>query len=376
MIYFDNAATTPLDPAVKDRMCEVINGCFGNPSSIHAFGREAKVLLEESREMIANYLHVTPSELYFTSSGTEAINMAIHHCLVNENYPEIILSPLEHHAVLHTAEKLAGYTNARMNLVLVDNEGRIDLNHLEELLSGSAKPCLLCLMHANNEISNLLPLKDVAMLCQKYNTTFLCDTVQSICKYKINLDASGIHYAPCSAHKFHGPKGAGLLYVRKGQKISPVFYGGGQERGIRPSTENIYGIVGMAKAFEVAHKTMDENIKYISGLRSLMISRLKDEIPEVSFNGECESGGLYTILNVAFPKSSKSEMLLYRMDMEGIAVSGGSACTSGSATESHVLKAMNVSSDRVSVRISFSKMNTVEEVEKCVSAISSVLKQS
>lgn len=375
MIYLDNAATTPLDPEVCDFMSEVMKNCYGNPSSVHAYGRQARVLIEESREKIASCLKAAPSEIYFTSGGTEAINTVIHHCLVNEKFASVVSSPVEHHAVLHALKHFGEKDNIKVKYLDIDHDGRIDLNDLENELVNAPKPCLVCLMHANNETGVLLPLKDTASICAKFGCTFLCDTVQTIGKFNINLTDSGIHYAPCSAHKFHGPKGVGLLYVKKGKTITPIFFGGSQERGIRPSTENIYGIAGMARAFEVAHRNMENDITYIRKLKQYFVDSLNNTGIDIMYNGNSDKDGLHTILNVSFLGSEKSEMLLYQLDIAGIAVSSGSACTSGSVMESHVLKAMRTDPGRVSLRFSFSKMNTLNEIEQVVHTLESILNE-
>jgi cysteine desulfurase len=352
-------------------MHDVMKNCFGNPSSVHAFGINARAVIDECRETAASLLHVSPSEIFFTSCGTEAINMVITGCCNDLGIRRIITSPIEHHAVMHACAHQVMLGNCSVELLSLDNKGNIDLAELENILK-SGEPSLVCLMHANNEIGNLLPLQEIGDICKKYNAYFLCDTVQSIAKFKHDFKKMNIHFAACSAHKFHGPKGIGFLYLDNNIKISPLLQGGGQERNMRPGTENIYGIAGLAKAMEVAYRNLDADVLFIKELKAHMVQRLKDEISDVQFNGESEVNGLHTILNVSFPETKRSEMLLYNLDIEGIAASGGSACTSGSVTESHVLKAIGANMKRTSIRFSFSKFNTKHEVDKCIEVIKKV----
>ncbi|HNW98815.1 MAG TPA: cysteine desulfurase family protein [Bacteroidales bacterium] len=372
MIYLDNAATTPLDKEVIDEMTRVMQKHFGNPSSVHTLGREARVIIEDSRNMVAKLLNVSPSSIYFTSCGTESINMVFRSCVNDLGVRNIITSPIEHHAVLHAAENYRKENKCEISFVNIDKKGNINLNHLEELLKGKEKS-LVCLMHVNNEIGNILPIKDVANICNSNNALFLCDTVQSMGKIVNDLRNINVDFAVCSAHKFHGPKGIGFLYLREGVKLQPMLHGGGQERNMRSGTENIYGIAGLAKAFEVAHRNLDKNISQIKSLKANMVQLLKKNIPDVAFNGESEENGIYHILNVVFPRTKKSDMLLYNLDIEGIAASGGSACNSGSISASHVLREIKSPEDRTSIRFSFSKYNTVEEIEKTIEILKKIL---
>ena len=368
MIYFDNAATTKPDIEVIKIMNEVLSDIYGNPSSTHTIGRKAKVLIEDSRKKIAGFFNVTPSEIFFTSCGTEAAATALTAAVRDLGVKCIITSPLEHHAVIHTAEALKSYSHIELKYVKVDSKGRIDMNNLQELLETS-DDCLVALMHVNNEIGSLLPLKNVAELCEKHNALFFCDTVQTIGKYKINLRNIKIHFAACSAHKFHGPKGCGFLYVNSDIRIKALLNGGGQERNMRSGTENLYGIAGMAKALEVAYNDLDEKEAYISGLRKYMIERLKTEINGITFNGDIERNCLYNLVNVSFPLTKNSDMLLQKLDIAGIEVSGGSACSSGASTVSHVLKTIGSNIEMIPVRFSFSKFNTKEEVDICIKTL-------
>jgi cysteine desulfurase len=372
MIYLDNAATTPLDSEVIAAMADVMKNHYGNPSSIHTYGREARVLIEDSRKMIASLLKVAPSNIFFTSCATEGINMVLNSYAEDLGVSHIITSPVEHHAVLHTIEHLVAEKKCDVSYLNLDKKGNIDIDNLESLLK-QKNHSLVCLMHANNEIGNMLPLTDVSKLCLANNALFLCDTVQTMGKYGIDLGNISIHFAFCSAHKLHGPKGAGFLYLQDVDKIHPMILGGGQERNIRSGTENIYGIVGLAKAFEVAYRDLEKNMKHIQTMKSRMVQMLKENIFNVAFNGESEENGLYTILNVSFPKTQKSDALLYSLDIEGIAASGGSACTSGAVNASHVLKAIGAGKDRVAIRFSFSKFNTLDEIDTTIEVLKRIL---
>ena len=364
-IYFDNAATTPVAPEVIQAMTETLTDVFGNPSSIHEYGRKARVLIENSRKSVANYLNVSPSEIIFTSGGTEADNMAIRGAVFDLGVKHIITSKIEHPAVLNTLEILEKENKVKVSFVKLTENGHIDLSHLEELLSSDSN-AMVSLMHANNEIGNLLPMKDVSGICEKYNALFMSDTVQTMGKYANNFQNFNLHFAACSAHKFYGPKGIGFLYINGNNKISPMLFGGGQERGMRSGTENIHGIVGLAKAMELSYLHLDRDQKSISEMKSVMIALLKEKVNGISFNGDCEKGGLYSLLNVSFPKTMKSEMLLQNLDINGIAVSGGSACASGSVHVSHVLEEISTDLDRPSIRFSFGRYNNIEEVKYTV----------
>jgi len=362
-IYLDNAATTPIDPEVLDAMIPVMQRNFGNPSSIHSYGREVKAAIETARKTVARLLHVSPSEIFFTSGGTEANNTALFCSVRDLGLRHVITSRLEHHAVLHTLEELAREGKIKISYVDLDSKGRVNLDHLEELLSQNERS-LVSLMHANNEIGNLLPLKKAAEICQKYNAVFHCDTVQTMGHYSMNLQEIPVHFVSCAAHKFHGPKGVGFLYISSKVRIQPFIFGGAQERNMRGGTENVYGIIGLAKALEIAYRDLEKHQQYIQGLKDYMAQKLIDQIPGIQFNGDCMGSSLFTVLNVAFPPSENSEMLLFNLDIAGIACSGGSACSSGSETGSHVLRAIYGEVDRPSVRFSFSKYNTRNDIDQ------------
>ena len=364
-IYLDNAATTPLDQEVLDAMLPVMKEQFGNPSSIHGFGRQTRALIENARKAVAKLLNASPSEIFFTSGGTEADNMAICCTISDLGLKHAITSRIEHHAVIHTLEALEKAGKIKLSFVNLTKNGHVDLNHLEELLKTNDRT-LVSLMHANNEIGNLLPIKQVGEICKKYNAIFHSDTVQTMGHYEINLQDINIHFVTCAAHKFHGPKGVGFIYINSATKISPFIHGGSQERNMRGGTENLYGIVGLAKALEIAHRDMKEHQQHIQGLKTYMIEQLKKNISGIEFNGDAEKNSLYTVLNVLFPPSENAEMLLFNLDISGIAASGGSACTSGSNQGSHVLKNIKSDMNRPSVRFSFSKYNKKEEIDYCV----------
>lgn len=367
-IYFDNAATTALDKEVLDTMLPYMTEHFGNPSSTHGFGRKTRAAIEGARKSVAKMLNVSPSEIFFTSGGTEADNQAIR-CSINDlGIKHAITSKIEHHAVLHTLEALAHEGKIKLSFVNLTPIGHIDLKHLDQLLSKNERT-LVSLMHANNEIGNLLPLKEVGEICEKYNAVFHSDTVQTMGHYAMDLQKIKIHFVTCAAHKFHGPKGVGFLYVNGNVKIKPLIYGGSQERNMRGGTENLYGIIGLAKALEIANRDIDEHQKHIIEVKNYMVDRLKESIPGVEFNGACQENCLYTVLSVRFPKTENAEMLLFNLDIAGIAASGGSACTSGSSQGSHVLRGIDSDITRPSVRFSFSKYNTKEEVDYTVAKL-------
>lgn len=374
-IYFDNAATTPLDHEVFEAMIPVLRDDFGNPSSTHSHGRKVKAHMELARKTIASLLNVTPGEIVFTSGGTEADNMALRCSVESLGVKNIITSRIEHHAVLHTAEELAEKGKVALHFVSLLEDGHVDMNSLEQLLKANQNT-LVSLMHANNEIGNLLDIAAVSALCKKYNAYFHCDTVQTMGHYAFNLnpEASGINidFAVGAAHKFNGPKGVGFLYVNKRLKIKPLLTGGAQERELRGGTENVYGIVGMAKALEICYRDMEKKQSHIKALKQYIIDRVKSELPEIKFNGDAEGRSLYTVLNMAFPPQVANEMLLFNFDLSGISISGGSACSSGSNAGSHVIRALNKNLDCAPVRFSFGKYNTIEEADFVLNFVKSM----
>jgi cysteine desulfurase len=364
-VYFDNAATTPLDQEVLEAMLPFMKEKYGNPSAIHSFGRETRAAIENARKTIAGLINASPGEIFFTSGGTEANNAAIRCAIEKLNLKHAISSVIEHHAVSHTLKDIEKKRGLKVSWVKLKKDGHIDLDNLEELLKSNERS-LVSLMHANNEIGNILPLEEVSALCERYDAVLHSDTVQTMCHYVYDMQQVKLHFANCSAHKFHGPKGIGFLYLGESVKIDPFIIGGTQERNMRAGTENLYGIIGMAKAFEKAHENMEADHRHIQGLKTHMMNKLKDEISGVCFNGDLGKNSLYTVLSVSLPPMANGEMLLFNLDIAGIAASGGSACSSGSNKGSHVLEAIGCDMVRPSIRFSFSHQNTVEEVNYCI----------
>ncbi|WP_442845890.1 cysteine desulfurase family protein [Leeuwenhoekiella sp. H156] len=378
-VYFDNAATTALRPEVIDRMVEVMREVPGNPSSTHAVGRKAKSIIEQARKTIANYLHVSPAEIIFTSGGTEADNLIINSAIRDLDVKHIITSPIEHHAVLHTVEHLEERFQVMVSMVRIKECGSVDLDHLEELLQSSDTKTLISLMHINNEIGNLLDLEQVSNLARTYNALFHSDMVQSVGHFDLNLSEIKVDFIAAAAHKFHGPKGVGFAFLRKNSKIKSLIFGGGQERGSRAGTEAVHNIAGMETALIKAQENLTEERKKIEEIKWYFKEQLEKNIPGVSFNGNCHDGSLstYTLLNVCLPvPPEKSLMLLFQLDLKGIACSKGSACQSGSDQGSHVLNAFLPQDklDRPSIRFSFSHENTKEEVDYVVQSLQDFLK--
>jgi cysteine desulfurase len=372
-IYFDNAATTRLDPEVLEAMLPYLSDHFGNPSSTYSLGRTTRMALEGARKRVAQLLGVQPSTIFFTSGGTESNNTALNAALRDLGCTCIISSPLEHHAVLHTVEYYSRKENLPLSLVALTDEGSVDYNDLEQQLREQTEKghkCLVSLMHANNETGSLLDIRRVGALCQRYQALFHSDCVQTVGHYPLNLSELGVHFISGAAHKFHGPKGVGILYVEASLKIKPLLYGGGQERNLRAGTENVYGIIGFAKALERAMQGYETESRYIGGLKAYMKEKLQGAIPGVSFNEAEES--LYTVLSVCFPRTPESEELLLSLDREGICVSGGSACSSGGGG-SHVIRALQKSDACTTLRFSFSKYNSREEIDRVLEVLKSTL---
>ncbi|EKT4501017.1 cysteine desulfurase family protein [Flavobacterium psychrophilum] len=372
-VYLDNAATTQLRPEVIAEMTQVLMNDYGNPSSTHALGRHSKNLVELSRKIIAKNINCTAQEIIFTSCGTEANNFIIQSCFRDLKIERIITSKIEHHAVLHTVQILQKSYNIRIDYVNILPSGEIDLVHLSDLLSIEGKT-LVSLMHVNNEIGTILNLNRVAKICKQYQAYFHTDTVQSIGKTAFNLQETPIDFLVASAHKFHGPKGVGFAFIRKGILLNPILLGGEQEKGMRAGTECVHNIVGMAKALELCYLHLDEEEKYILKLKEYTISQLKSHFPEIKFNGNPEET-FYNILNIILPFSEeKTSMILFNLDMKGIAVSRGSACQSGSVKPSHVLAEILSKEDlkKPSLRISFSHYNTLEDIDYLIENLKTV----
>ena len=373
-IYLDNAATTPIDPEVWKEMQPYFEQFTANPSSIHSHGRQAKVIVEKARKTIATLLNASPSEIFFTSGGTEADNTVIQSCVLYGGIKTIITSPLEHHAVLHTAEAWEKLGMVDLKMVKVDTDGVIDLADLERLLSASPN-ALVSLMQGNNEIGNLLDLHAVGNLCEKYGALFHSDTVQTMGHFVHNVQELPVHFLVGAGHKFHGPKGIGFLYAKSGVKFSPLMHGGAQERNQRGGTENVYGMVGIAKALSIAYDEMAAHENHIKDLKSYLIQGLQINFPSIEFNGlsgDLEKS-LYTVLNVRFPQIQDGDMLLFKLDIEKISASGGSACSSGTSVGSHVLTALNPNATGAAVRFSFSKNNTREEIDRVLEVLNKII---
>ena len=377
-VYFDNAATTPLYPEVVEKITEVLNHTYGNPSSTHALGRGAKSLIEYSRKKIAKELNALPSEIIFTSGGTEADNFILHSCVRDLGVQVVISSLIEHHAVLHTLEVLAKEYPIQIVYVNLTERGDIDLQHLKNLLEQyTEKKVLVSLMHLNNEIGNILPLKEVATLCKEKGAYFHSDTVQSVGHYSINLQEIPVDFITASAHKFHGPKGVGFAFIRKGIVLHSIITGGEQEKGLRAGTEAVHNIAGMEVAFNLCYKNLDKNTEKLKNLKQYFIHQLKHHFPEIVFNGTSESleEGSYAIVNVGFPAlQHQDNTLLFQLDLKGIACSKGSACQSGSVQVSHVLSAFmpKEALQYPSLRFSFSAFNTIEEVDFLIESLKEI----
>jgi len=371
-VYLDNAATTALDKEVLEAMLPIMVEHYGNPSSIHAFGRQTRAAIEQARKTVARLLNCSPAEIFFTSGGTEADNMAIRCSIENLGIKHAITSAIEHHAVLHTLEELAAKGIIKLSKVNLIDNGHIDLAHLDELLKTNERS-FVSLMHANNEIGNILPIMEVGVICQKYNAVFHSDTVQTVGHYPIDTKEINIQFLNCGAHKFHGPKGVGFIYISNDIQIAPMITGGSQERNMRGGTENVPGIIGLAKAMEISYRELAQHTEYILGLKNYMIQVLEQNIAGVTFNGDVKGNSLYTVLNVSLPPNENAEMLIFNLDINGIAASAGSACSSGSETGSHVLRAIGTDMSRPSVRFSFSKFNTKEEIDYTVSKLKALV---
>ena len=372
-IYLDNAATTSLDPQVLETMMPFLTNKFGNPSSIYSYGRETRTAIEQARKSVAKILNAHPAEIFFTGGGTESDNTAILAAVRDLGCKHIITSAIEHHAVTHTVEYLNNAGLAEVSYVKHLPDGHVDLDDLEKLLAGTKVKTLVTLMHANNEIGNMLDIHAVGNLCKLHNAIFHSDTVQTVGHFPLDLRHTPVHFITAAAHKFHGPKGVGILYINENVSIKPFIHGGGQERNMRAGTENIYGIAGLAKALEIATADFEKDSIYIASLKKYMYDELIKNIPGVAFNGDVFGKSLYTVLSASFPKSEKSEMLLFNLDINNICASGGSACTSGADQGSHVIRAINNNPNQVTVRFSFSKHNTRQEIDAVVQLLKQMI---
>lgn len=372
-VYFDSAATTQLRPEIIEKMTQVMQQCYGNASSTHSFGRSAKAMIEQARKTVAKYLNVSASEIVFTSGGTEADNLALLSAVRDLGVKKIITSRIEHHAVLYTVQQLEKEFGISVDYVDLDNAGHVDYNHLETLLQSSQKT-LVSLMHVNNEVGNILDIAKVSKLCKANNAMFHSDTVQSVGHYKLDLQELAIDFMAVSGHKFHGPKGVGFAFIRKNSGLKPLIFGGEQERGYRAGTEAVHNIVGLEEALKLSYENLEEERAYITDLKKYFIEKLVLNFSGVSFNGSCADfdKSTYTVLNVCLPIApEKGPILLFQLDLKGIACSKGSACQSGSAQGSHVLSQILSDEDmqKPSIRFSFSKYNTKEEIDYVIEVL-------
>ncbi len=375
-VYFDNAATTPISEEVIEVMTACLKDHYGNPSSIHADGRKVRAAIEEARKAVANCIGASIGEIFFTSGGTESNNMALKCAVRDLGIQRIISSPTEHHCILHTLEYLEKHHNIDVVYLDVCNKGKTSSEQLEELLASSAAPTLVTLMHANNEIGTMVDLNKISKICDMYSAYFHSDTVQTVGHFPMDVDKTKIHFLSGAAHKFHGPKGVGFVYINGDVAIKPFIDGGSQERNMRGGTENVYGIVGLAKALQMSTDHLEERKQYIEGIRNYMAEKLTENFEDIQFNGDFDGHRLYTVLSVSFPPSPKSEMLLLSLDISGISASGGSACSSGAETGSHVMKATNAKAGRKTIRFSFSHYNTKEEVDFVIEKLKTIIPQS
>jgi len=372
-IYLDNAATTALDPQVLEAMMPYLTTHFGNPSSIYSYGRESRMAIENARKSVSKILHAHPSEIFFTSGGTESSNTAILAAVRDLGCKHIITSKIEHHATLHTVEYLFKNGEAKLSYVNLFPNGLVDINDLEKLLSESKEKCVVTLLHANNEIGIMIDLETIGNICKKYNAIFHSDTVQTVGHFPFDLRNTPVDFITAAGHKFHGPKGVGILYVNESIKIKPFIHGGAQERNMRAGTENLYGIVGFAKALEIATANFENDTINIKSIKDYMMEQLKSHFKNISFNGDPLGKSLYTVLSVNFPKTEKSEMLLFNLDINNICASGGSACSSGADAGSHVMKAINNNLEIITVRFSFNKHNTKEEIDIVIEKLKNII---
>ena len=372
-VYLDNAATTPLSDEVLNAMLPFMKEHFGNPSAIHSFGRTTRSAIENARKQVSKALNCSPAEIFFTSSGTEANNMAIKCSVYDLGVKHIISSPIEHHCVSHTTEYLEEKGLAKVHILPVDSQGRMDLDKLDQLLAEINDTTLVTVMHANNEIGTMVDLNRLTEICQKHKAFIHTDTVQTIGHYPFDLQKLNLNFMSGSGHKFHGPKGIGFIYINANTKIKSFIHGGAQERNMRAGTENLYGIIGLGKAIEEAYAHFDEHKNHILGLKKFMIQQLVDNFNDIQFNGDTSDSNLYTVLNVSFPPSDKNETLLFNLDINGIAASGGSACSSGADTGSHVLNAIKSDPTRKGIRFSFSRYTTKAEIDFVIEKLKSIV---
>mgnify|MGYP000648257007 CR=1 FL=1 len=371
-IYFDNAATTRVLPEVVDAMLPYFTEHFGNPSSIHSLGRKSRSVIEKARRLIAQQLNASTAEIFFTSGGTESNNTVLKGAVRDLGVTRLISSKLEHHCVLHTTQFLQ-QQGIEVAYVRNDSNGFFDLQQVEELLQETDQKTLVSLIHANNEIGTINDLHAIGSLCKKHGAYFHADTVQTVAHYQLDLENSPVDFISASAHKFHGPKGVGFLYVSADTQLQPFMHGGSQERNMRAGTENLAAIAGMAKAFEISYENLDRNKQHITSLKKYAINQLKEKFEGVGFNGDISDDSLYTVVNVAFPHTTASDMFMFNLDIRGICCSAGSACSSGADRGSHVIDALGKDDDTASIRFSFNGANTKEEIDRLMSVLEEIL---
>jgi cysteine desulfurase len=372
-VYLDNAATTPLSDEVLNAMIPFMKEHFGNPSAIHSFGRTTRTAIENARKQVAKALNCSPAEIFFTSSGTEANNMAIKCSVQDLGVKHIITSPIEHHCVSHTTDYIEEKGLAKVHLLNVNEQGEMDLVQLDNLLASLNEQALVTVMHANNEIGTMVDLNKLTDICTKHNALLHTDTVQTVGHYLFDLQKLPINFLSGSGHKFHGPKGSGFIYINANTKIKSFIHGGAQERNMRAGTENMYGIIGLGKAIEEAYAHFEEHKNHILSIKKYMMNQLLENFKDIKFNGDTSENSLYTVLGVSFPPSPKNETLLFNLDINGIAASGGSACSSGADTGSHVLNAIKADPNRKGIRFSFSRYTTKEEIDFVIEKLKSIV---
>jgi cysteine desulfurase len=368
-VYLDNAATTSLDPEVLNAMMPYLTELYGNPSSLHSAGRSVRSAIEDARKKIAQLLNTQPGDIVFTSGGTESNNTILKGAVKDLGVKHIIISAIEHHCVSHTAEYLEKTGQIKLTVLPVNENGQIIISELEKALADSNEKTLVSLIHANNEIGVMIDIDQVAHICKSYGAYFHSDTVQTFAHYHLDVQKTPVDFISAAAHKFHGPKGVGFFYMRKSAKVQAAIHGGSQERSMRAGTENVAGIIGMTKAAQLAYENLDIDKAQIKELKAYLIEKVKTELPDIEFNGLVDDSALYTVISLSLPNHSMGSLLLFQLDMLGICVSGGSACSSGASKGSHVIEALGKASDRIPLRVSFSKYNTKEDIDFLVTTL-------
>lgn len=372
-IYLDNASTTPVHPDVLDVMLQVLKDDFGNPSSIHQHGRKSRSIIEQARKIVAKTINASIGEVFFTSSATEANNMVLKNAIKDLGIKRIISSPTEHHCVLHSLDSISSEGKCEVVILKVDQYGHIDYDQLNVLLTDKKLKTLVSIMHGNNEIGTMADISRIGNLCKKNGALFHCDTVQTMGKYPIDVQAAHIHFLSGSAHKFHGPKGVGFVFINNDNMLTPYIHGGAQERNMRAGTENVAGIAGLAKALEIVVTKMQTNHEKINSLRTLFKALLADQINDIYYNGDQDERFMSHVLSVSFPPGPKADMLVMNLDIAGISASSGSACSAGIEEDSHVIVAIGHPSDRKTIRFSFSPLNTEEEIRYTVGKLKEMM---